>query len=184
MSKHYLATEETTTFGDGFTTKTKTKRIVRCYPPEEPYYAMFLNRENDDWIHKIKYVASFKLLYFSMYYAEFNTGRVNINTDFRRLFVAMTGVSVPSYYSALHELEKFGVLVKDRIINEDTGEEIVLRETYMVNPKLCWKGERNIRAKLLAPLEAKDDENTNVSDTEKKVWESTASNGDVKMEDR
>lgn len=68
-------------------------------------------------------------------YAEFNTGKVFMNVNRRKEVMSVCSISKTSYYRAVKELVKAGIITKDA-------------DTYIINEDMFWKGDRRAREEV------------------------------------
>lgn len=68
-------------------------------------------------------------------YAEFNTGKVFMNVNRRKEVMNICNISKTSYYRAVEELVRAGIITKDA-------------DTYVINENMFWKGDRKAREEL------------------------------------
>lgn len=68
-------------------------------------------------------------------YAEFNTGKVFMNVNRRKEVMNICNISKTSYYRAVEELVRAGIITKDA-------------DTYVINENMFWKGDRKVREEL------------------------------------
>jgi predicted transcriptional regulator len=68
-------------------------------------------------------------------YAEFNTGKVYMNVNRRKEVMDICSISKTSYYRAIDELVKAGIIEKDG-------------DTYTIDERMFWKGDRKVRDEL------------------------------------
>ena len=68
-------------------------------------------------------------------YAEFNTGKVFMNVNRRKEVMSICNISKTSYYRAVEELVRAGIITKDA-------------DTYVINENMFWKGDRKAREEL------------------------------------
>jgi hypothetical protein len=68
-------------------------------------------------------------------YAEFNTGKVFMNVNRRKEVMSICNISKTSYYRAVEELVRAGIITKDA-------------DTYIINENMFWKGDRKVREEL------------------------------------
>ena len=68
-------------------------------------------------------------------YAEFNTGKVYMNSNRRKDVMAICKISRTSYYRAIEELIKANIIEKDD-------------EVYTINEDMFWKGDRKAREEI------------------------------------
>lgn len=69
-------------------------------------------------------------------FAEWNTGEVIMNINRRNEIMQVCGISKTSYYRALDELIKAGLLTKNK-------------DVYTIDERMFWKGDRKSRKELM-----------------------------------
>lgn len=93
----------------------------------------------NDYLHKfygLQHVSDLKLITKFCEIAEFNTGKVVIAPSTRDEICEELSISKPNLSKNIKRLKENGLITGDR-------------GTYMVDPKLFWKGDRKVREKLL-----------------------------------
>lgn len=69
-------------------------------------------------------------------FAEWNTGEVIMNINRRNEIMQVCGISKTSYYRALDELIKTGLITKNK-------------DVYTIDERMFWKGDRKSRKELM-----------------------------------
>lgn len=77
-----------------------------------------------------------KVLYKLLEFAEFNTGKVYMNSERVEEIQQVCGISAASYYRAVNELIKIGIITKNKL-------------TYTISENMFWKGDRRMRSEIM-----------------------------------
>lgn len=77
-----------------------------------------------------------KVLYKLLEFAEFNTGKVYMNSERVEEIMQVCNMSRVSYHRAIKELLNIGIISKNRT-------------TYTIAENMFWKGDRNARAMII-----------------------------------
>lgn len=109
--------------------------------------------------------ATTKVLYKLLEFAEFNTGKVYMNSERVDEILEVCKISRPTYHRALNELITIGIISKNK-------------NTYTIEENMFWKGDRRARelvkeAKMKIAFEAviESNNNNNEDDTDfKEGW--------------
>lgn len=76
-----------------------------------------------------------KVLYKLLEFAEFNTGKVYMNSDRVEEIMQVCGISRASYHRAIKELMDIGIITKNK-------------STYTISENMFWKGDRKAREEI------------------------------------
>lgn len=87
-------------------------------------------------VYELKYADDIKILIKFCEIAEFNTGRVMIPAQERKLICETMGIHTTNLSKSIKRLKD------KKLIDGDKG-------SYIINPIIFWKGEKSKRAQLL-----------------------------------
>lgn len=112
----------------------ETEKIFNIKTTVETFTMMY-----NDYLGKlygIKHLSDIKLITKFCEIAEFNTGKVVLSSATRDEICEQLDISKPNLSKNIKRLKELG------LIDGDKG-------TYIIDPKLFWKGDRKMRAELL-----------------------------------
>ncbi len=101
----------------------------------EPFFFTF-SRQLMALYGKPVFNAATKILWKFQEYAEYNTGKVYMNSQRVNEIMQACNISKPSYYRAIKDLEEAGILKGDK-------------STYTINSNIFWKGDAKTRKELI-----------------------------------
>lgn len=76
-----------------------------------------------------------KVLYKLLEFAEFNTGKVYMNSERVEEIMSVCSISRASYHRAINELISIGIISKNK-------------NTYTISENMFWKGDRKAREEI------------------------------------
>lgn len=136
-------------------TRTETKKFV-YKTDEEPFYNVFIKYIR--WMFDINSVVTLKVLAYLLEIAEFNTGRVSLTAGERVRLMEYAIITKSAVTRALKELMEAGAITQVYRVNKETGEQVLMRGEYMINPQMFWKGDLKKRKKLIVEFRAEYDD--------------------------
>lgn len=77
-----------------------------------------------------------KVLYKLLEFAEFNTGKVYMNSERVGEIMEVCKISRASYHRAINELIEIGIITKNKT-------------TYTISENMFWKGDRKMRSDII-----------------------------------
>lgn len=80
--------------------------------------------------------ATTKVLWKLLEFAEFNTGKVYMNSERVEEIMSMCGISRTSYHRAINELIEIGVITKNKT-------------TFTITENMFWKGDKKAREEVI-----------------------------------
>lgn len=148
----YLLKKNTGTFVDEETGEIKsyTNSVELVREDTEPFFLTYSKQIIALYELPLFNVIT-KVFWKLLEYAEFNTGKVYMNVNRRKEVMDICSISKTSYYRAIDELVKAGIIEKDG-------------DTYTIDERMFWKGDRKVRDELkdarlkvsLSPIFQKD----------------------------
>lgn len=86
--------------------------------------------------------------------AEFNTGRFKLNSFDKAEIINRLEISRVTFYSALNILIENNAVKKDIRVDKNTGEQISIKDYYMINPEMFWRGDLKKRKEFKVTFES------------------------------
>lgn len=132
----YLLKKNTGTFVDEETGEIKsyTNSVELVREDTEPFFLTYSKQIIALYELPLFNVIT-KVFWKLLEYAEFNTGKVYMNVNRRKEVMDICSISKTSYYRAIDELVKAGIIEKDG-------------DTYTIDERMFWKGDRKVRDEL------------------------------------
>lgn len=147
--KHYSRVIE---YPDGKKQIEDEKITVEHKKGEEPFGVIFFRYIG--WIYGITNPTALKLLFMFSEMAEFNTGRFKLNSFDKSEIINRLEISRVTFYSALNILIENNAVKKDIRIDKETGEQISIKDYYMINPEMFWRGDLKKRKEFKVTFES------------------------------
>ena len=148
--------------------RTETKQFV-YKADEEPFYNVFIKYIK--WMFDINSIVTLKVLAYLLEIAEFNTGRVSLTAGERLRLMESVKITKSAVTRAVKELVDAGAITSVCRVNKETGEQIIMRGEYMINPQMFWKGELKKRKQLIVEFRAVYDDEQESDDI---TWENSS----------
>ena len=105
--------------------------------------------ENDwmGWLAKTNSVTTPKVFYALTCMLNYGSAEVYLDPEARKKLKEEYQMSEVSLCASLNELERAGVIIRGRVIDKATGEQIASfgRGRMMFNPCIAWRGESKDR---------------------------------------
>jgi len=110
-------------------------------------FSYLYDNEWSGWIKKTKSVSTLKIFFALALLQEVGNPVVYFSPVRRREIISEYDLSEVSLYSALSELEDYGVIIRGDVVDPDSGEVIksVGRGQIILNPFVVWRGEARER---------------------------------------
>lgn len=105
------------------------------------------------WIYGLDSASTFKVLMKLLEKAEFNTGEVNLSSGSRSKMMKELSIGKASFSRALNQLVEHGAIHQVVNIDDETGEQSILKGCYIIDPTMFWKGDADKRSGLKVTFE-------------------------------
>ena len=130
---------------------------VRTYEQTETNYSkkssedafFFVFPSGSKFIQTCTSSATIKVAFYPIINSELNTGDIKITDGAKTEILNLCHITKQTYYSAIKELIEVGVMLQKYIVNKRTGEELLKKGEYLLNPYMFWRGDKSARRKVI-----------------------------------
>lgn len=159
MSKGFIkSTEKTWTDENGQIQSSTVEKEFVYKTLEDEFYMIFVNFVK--WMYGIKSISAIKLLLKLLEIAQFNTGEVSISSGLRADLISELEISSSMFSKAINELLVNNALFPKIKSITKNGEKInkIIKNEYIINPEMFWKGELRKRKDLRIIFQSKEED--------------------------